>query len=181
MASILYINLRVGEFLWNYDQKLRRYATVLGWGCVQLVTATTNHSNWWQAAPFVIWSVKIARHRDSTSIYFYEVNFEEKHYCNGWGGLGFGKCNNPPLKCPTRRPPLVISSLKTWLHRDDISIHVWVNFRGMLINNWGDIIIDVHWQGINWLTFWRNAKKGEIVSHFFSNRQHNVRFASVRA
>jgi hypothetical protein len=30
--------------------------------------------------------------------------FEAKYYCNGLGGLGFGKCNNPPLKCPIRRP-----------------------------------------------------------------------------
>jgi hypothetical protein len=27
----------VGEFLWNYDEKLRRYATVMGLGCVELV------------------------------------------------------------------------------------------------------------------------------------------------
>ncbi len=37
MAPISYINLLVGEFLWNYDEKLRRYATVMGLGCVQLV------------------------------------------------------------------------------------------------------------------------------------------------
>ncbi len=39
MAPILYINLLVGDFLWNYDEKLRRYyATVMGLGCVELVT-----------------------------------------------------------------------------------------------------------------------------------------------
>lgn len=43
MALILYTNLLVGEFLWNYDGKLRRYATVMGLGCVELVNATTNH------------------------------------------------------------------------------------------------------------------------------------------
>ena len=37
MAPISYINLLVGEFLWNYDEKLRRYATVMGLGCVELV------------------------------------------------------------------------------------------------------------------------------------------------
>jgi len=37
MAPISYINLLVGEFLWNYDEKLRRYATVMGLGCVKLV------------------------------------------------------------------------------------------------------------------------------------------------
>jgi hypothetical protein len=32
MAPILYINLLVGEFLWNYDAKLRRYTTARVWG-----------------------------------------------------------------------------------------------------------------------------------------------------
>ncbi len=45
MALILCINLLAGDFLCNYDEKLRRYATVTGSGCVQLVNATTNPEN----------------------------------------------------------------------------------------------------------------------------------------
>jgi hypothetical protein len=176
----------------------------MAWG----VHATTNHSNWWWAAPSWIQSVKFKRHRDNISIYLW-CNFrgmamknrwdillrwfgvsmqqpttqidgepfplgfkvwnsngteiiyqstcgvifvawwwqiDEKYYCDGSGGLGFGKCNNPPLNVGFSAP-LNIQSLKIWWHRDSISIYAWINFCGMMMIIRGDI--DDHLQGIN--------------------------------
>ncbi len=89
--EIIY-HLVAGKFLWNYNENLRIYATVMGLGCVELVNATTNHSYWWQAAPFINWSVKI-----------------------GW-------------------------------HQDNISIHAWVNSRGIILKNWGERLLQ--WSGV---------------------------------